>query len=189
MTWWTSRFLPSAARQKKSRWGDVSLRSSWFLSHQREMLLKATQADALFQTLRAHPAPGLPEEMDGCAGMMLLWHRRWELVGAKWEALGCWRWLIRWTASAWRKVAVAVEVSSHLPRHHRPMVMGDTCQGLAKVVFRVRKGHTHLQVSHGDFRSEGAWARGDVSDCVGRGVGTCWFGRTGSSCHHHGAES
>ena len=52
---------------------------------------------------------------------MLLWHRRWEPVGAKRRALGYWRWPIRCTASAWRNVTVAVGVCFHLPRHHRAM--------------------------------------------------------------------
>lgn len=42
--------------------------------------------------------------------------------GSHWErnggALGCWRWPIRCTASAWRNVTVVAGGSFHLSRHH-----------------------------------------------------------------------
>lgn len=65
---------------------------------------------------------------------------------------------------------------------------GRPCQVLAKAAFRAGKGDIHLQISHGDLRSKGACARGAATGCAGCGLGTCRFGRTGSSRRHHGAE-
>lgn len=136
-----------------------------------------------------HPAPELWEERDAqdccCCGIAdgSRWERNGELgdtgggrYGAQRVPGGTWPWL--------------QEASSTSPGITRPWgKFGRPCQGLAEVVFRDGKGDIHLQISHGDFRSKGACARGASTNRVGRGVGTCWFGKTSSSCHHCGAES